>query len=178
VVPLGPVVCAAPFYYEGAAREALHRFKFHGVRAAARPLADAMTVAAGALPPGLWDAVTWVPVSPRRRRERGYDHAFLLARETAARLGLGRPVRTLRKVRHTVSQNTLAGDTAARAENVRGAFAADAAARGRRWLLVDDILTSGATLRACAQALCDAGAGSVFCLTAAKARRLRETRWS
>jgi ComF family protein len=176
VVPLGPTACAAPFYYEGTVREALHRFKFQGLRAMARPLAAAMTDAAGHLPPGQWDAVTWVPVSPRRRRERGYDHALLLARATAARLGL-RPVRTLRKVRHTISQNKLAGDAAARAENVRGAFAADGAARGRRWLLVDDILTSGATLRACTDALYAAGAAGVFCLTAAKARRLREVRW-
>jgi predicted amidophosphoribosyltransferase len=118
------------------------------------------------------DVVTWVPLGPRRRAQRGYDQALALARVVGGRLGL--PVAPLvRRVRDTDPQ---ARRTAVeRRLAMRGAFAA-AAGPGRarppprRVLLVDDVLTTGATAGECASALLGAGvASSVALLTAARA---------
>ena len=88
--PRGVEGWAAPFAYEGVAREIVARLKYRQARAAIPWLAGHMTAAAVALP-GPVDAVTWVPTTPARRRARGFDHAELLARAVACRLR--RPVR-------------------------------------------------------------------------------------
>lgn len=165
--------CAAPFYYEGVVRDAMRRFKFNGIHRLARPLSAYLADAAERLPRGSWTCITWVPVSPRRLRVRGYDQSFALARETAARLWL-RPESMLRKVRHTPTQNRLT-DAAARHVNVAGAFRAEPeAVLERRVLLIDDVLTSGATLSECARVLREAGAADVVCAVLARSRKLPE----
>lgn len=161
------VPCAAPLRYEGLARKGLLRFKFQGASAAAEPLGELVARCAAERFAGEFDVVTWVPVSRKRLRQRGYDQAELLAR-AACRLWNTRPVRLLDKRRDNPAQSGL-HDAVLRRENVRGVYAASGAAAGRRILLVDDICTTGATLSSCALALRQAGAETVLCCTAARA---------
>jgi len=161
----GGVRCAAPLRYESQVREALLRLKFHGRSAAAEPIGALMAQCAADCFADEFDTVTWVPVSARRLRQRGYDQAELLAR-AACRLWNTKPLRLLEKTADNPAQSGLE-DASARWRNVQGVYRASAAAAGRRVLLVDDICTTGATLSSAAQALQTAGAEQVVCLTAA-----------
>ncbi len=160
--------CAVPLRYEGAVRTALLRFKFHGVRSAAEGLGALLAQCAAEELGGQFDVVTWAPVSDKRRRERGYDQAYLLARQAAKAWG-AEPVAMLRKRRDNAQQSGL--DAAARRGNVIGVY--EAAEREKvenaRILLVDDIITTGATLGECARVLKEAGAQSVVCACVASA---------
>ena len=161
----GGVRCAAPLWYEGPVRDALLRFKFHGASALARPLGELIAQCAAERLSGEFDTLTWVPVSRKRLRQRGYDQAELLARSAGAVWGV-RPERLLVKRVDNPAQSGLEG-AAARAENVRDVYQARNAA-GRRVLVIDDICTTGATLVSCVQALRTAGAEAAVCLTAAR----------
>lgn len=160
--------CAAPLWYRDGAREGLLRFKFRGAPGAAEPLGRLIAQCAAERLSGEFDTVTWAPVSRKRLRQRGYDQTELLARG-ACRVWEVSPVRLLEKVRDNPPQSGLT-EGAARLENVRNAYRAanPEAVRGRRVLLVDDICTTGATLRECAAVLRDAGAASVVCACAAR----------
>jgi ComF family protein len=159
--PPPPVAAArAPFLYDGPIAAAIRGMKFSGWHALARHLAGAMTEVLDLTA----DAVTWVPLSSRRRARRGFDQAELLARAVAARSGLP-VVRLLRRVRETRAQARLAGADRRRA--LSGAFAS-AHAAPRRILLVDDVLTTGSTAAACADVLRASGARRVVLLTAAR----------
>ena len=163
----GGLRCAAPLWYEGLAREGLHRYKFQGMSSAAGPLGELVAQCAAENLSGAFDTVTWVPVSAKRLRQRGYDQARLLA-ERACALWDTAPVRLLDKTVHNPAQSGLK-EGAARRDNVRGVYrAADPdGTRGRRILLVDDICTTGATLAECARVLREAGAADVVCAAAA-----------
>ena len=155
--------------YEGTAREALHAFKFGGRRALAAPLAELMAgVARGGLPAGPPDLLVPVPLHPRRERERGFNQAALLARQIGR--AWARPVRedVLVRAVATPSQTTL--PAGARRANVRGAFRArrHEAIAGLHVVVVDDILTTGATASECARVLRRAGAATVGVLTVAR----------
>jgi competence protein ComFC len=152
------------FRFDEAARRAIHRLKFSGWRGVGDALADAMI--ATEEPPAV-DVVTWVPLSRRRLAERGYDQAKVLARGVAARIRrpatglLRRGVRTGPQARKTAHDRRIA---------MRGAFEARAGARiPARVLLVDDVLTTGATAAAAAEALHRGGARTVHLLVAARA---------
>ena len=135
----------------------LPRFKFHGDLAAGRLLGQLLADALAETSPGAEgpQAIVPVPLHPRRLRERGYDQALELARPLGRALGL--PVRGggLRRVRATLAQSTLGA--AARHGNVRGAFAAAPGPWPERVALLDDVMTTGATLGECARALRRAG---------------------
>jgi ComF family protein len=153
-------VALAAFAYEGALRRALARLKYGGAARLANPLADAAAPLLGpfvSLHAGA--ALVPVPVHRDRLRQRGYNQAALLAR----RLGveLGRPVAdVLARDRLTGLQHRL--NRAERLRNLRGAFAIRAGARAPpRAILVDDILTTSATLEACAAVLRGAGCEQV-----------------
>ena len=167
----GGLQCAAPLWYEGKVREGLLRFKFQGARAAAGPLGELVARCAAERFSGAFDVVTWVPVSRRRLRSRGYDQARLLA-ESACRLWEVRPEQLLQKITDNPAQSGLTEEAARRA-NVLGVYEAAEPERiqGGRILLVDDICTTGATLAECARTLRDAGAADVMCVCAALARR-------
>ncbi len=161
---------AAVWYYEGNVRRSLLRYKFHRARHLApgygRRLAMKLTQE---MPEG-FDLITWVPISALRKLSRGFDQDALLAGCVARELGQ-RAVPTLKKVRNNPRQSGIHGEARRRA-NVLGAYRCiDAeAVRGKRILLVDDILTSGATAGECARVLRTAGAGEVHCAVVAAAR--------
>ena len=152
--------------YAGALRDALHAFKFSGKRALARPLADLLVEQCGGTLPGGIEAVVPVPLSPDRERERGFNQARLLAERVAHRLGASLEPRWLARVQATRPQSDLSA--AERYLNVRDAFRASPAVAGRHVLVVDDILTTGATVEACARALRRGGAGRIGVLTVAR----------
>jgi ComF family protein len=160
--PPAPIARArAAFLYDGPARAAVHRLKFSGWR----PVAEALGVAMAEVFDLGADTVTWVPLSRRRKAARGFDQARALARVVGGRLRV--PVAPLlRRVRDPGPQARRGGDERRRA--MRGAFAGRERCSGRV-LLVDDVLTTGATAAACAEALVDAGAAEVVLLTAARA---------
>ena len=166
----GGLRCASPLWYEDLAREGILRFKFHG-GAGAEVLGALLADCAAERYSGEFDLVTWVPVSKKRRRKRGYDQTELLAR-SACRLWETEPVRLLQKVTDNPAQSGLKEEAARRA-NVLGVYEAAEPERiqGCRILLVDDICTTGATLAECARMLRDAGAADVMCVCAALARR-------
>ena len=161
------LICSAAFYYEEPLRSAFLRYKFEGCDFYAPLFGGYMAGAARMQLSGPFDLVTWAPLSRKRLRQRGYDQARLLA-ECAAeeyRLPL---VPALEKVRDTAPQSSLSGT--AREENARGAYALlpGAEVGGKRILLVDDILTTGSTLGACAAVLLEAGAAEVSCAVLAR----------
>jgi predicted amidophosphoribosyltransferase len=144
--------------YDGVARELVARIKYRRAHAAVGWLADGMARVVG---PPLPDAVTWAPTTPRRRRERGFDHAELLARGVAR--ALHRPVlRLLTRPDGPAQTGRPAAErrTGPRFGSVGGAPSAV--------LLVDDVATTGATLSAAAGALRSAGAETVLAVTAAR----------
>jgi ComF family protein len=155
--------------YENVMREALHAFKFRGRRALAAPLGDLVVEAMeGRLPAGVPALLVPVPLHPRRERERGFNQAALLAQRVGRAWQV--PVRDDLLVRAVATPSQTELDAAARRANVRNAFRLrrpDAIA-GHHVLLVDDILTTGATLSECARCLREAGAALVGALTVAR----------
>jgi ComF family protein len=160
-------VAAAAFAYQGHLRRALQRLKYVGARQAALPLAEAalpalgrLVAISGRLP------LAPVPLHPERERVRGYNQAALLAAALAraAHLPTSNP---LVRTRATTKQHHL--DRASRLRNLRGAFAVTPTARPPpAVILVDDILTTSATLDACASVLLEAGCERVFGFTIAR----------
>ncbi|HYP24518.1 MAG TPA: phosphoribosyltransferase family protein [Actinomycetota bacterium] len=151
--PLPPLArLSAACLYEGAARSLVLGLKLGALRTRAGPLADAMC--ASAWRDGIaGNVVTWVPGNPVEARRRGYDHGEVLARLVAARLGM--PVTSLLvPAGAKKDQTTLSG--AQRRENPKGAFVARTV--HGRVVIVDDVMTTGATICACAGALRRAGA--------------------
>jgi ComF family protein len=149
--------------FGGPLADAIHALKYRDRPALARPL-GAWLAARVPLPPGA--AVVSVPLGRRRRRERGYDQAALLAGALSRAAGALRLRAALERVRETAPQ--VGRDREARARNVRGAFAARGV-EGRDLVLVDDVVTTGATADACARALRAAGARSVTVVSLARA---------
>ena len=114
-----------------------------------------------------FDAIVGVPMARPKERRRGYNQAELLARALAHRLGAGCDMTLLTRREERATQSQL--PKRERAANVRGAFAASSRVKGKAILVVDDICTTGETLRACADVLRRAGASRVCAVTVAKA---------
>ncbi len=154
----------APLRYEEPTSRLIHGLKYEGYFALAEPLARRLIAGwpAWDQPP---DLILPIPLHPRRKQRRGYNQSELLARPLARSLGISFSATALRRTRHTAPQVGLG--VAARADNVRGAFAADPpAVRARHILLIDDVLTTGATMSAAAAAHLAAGGADVsaYCL--------------
>ncbi|HPW17381.1 MAG TPA: ComF family protein [Candidatus Aminicenantes bacterium] len=160
--------CAA---YGGPLKDVILLFKYRRCAPLAVPLARFAEAALGG-EAALWegaDALVPVPLHRARRRERGFNQALLLARELGRRRGLEVLRGSLVKVRNVAAQAGLRA--AERERNVVGAYAVRRRekVRGRVLVLVDDVTTTGATLRECARALAEAGAKDVRALTLAQA---------
>ena len=152
--------------YTGSLRHALHALKFRGKRALARPLAELIREqCVTVLRPG-GEALVPVPLARARLRERGFNQAELIADRLGALLDLPVRRRWLARVRETAPQTDLAA--ADRRTNVGGAFVASSGVAGRHVVLVDDVLTTGATCRECARALRAAGARQIDVVTVAR----------
>lgn len=162
--------CISALYYEGDVRQALHRYKFDGVQAYSDAFGQLLASCIYEHLEGEYDILSWVPLDPKRRHERGYDQAELLAREAGRRLRR-EPVRVLRKKRGIRPQSAT-GAPEKRKANIAGAYrvADPAVVKGKRILLVDDIVTTGSTLSECAKTLLLAGAEDVRCATVASTR--------
>lgn len=161
---------AVSFYYEDALRASFHRFKFGGAAHYAATYGQWMAHTIEDKLAGRFDCICWAPISRRRRRQRGYDQAELLCREIGARLGM-EPVRLLRKIKDSPAQSSLLG-AAQRRANVSGAYAAQGAlCAGKRVLIIDDIVTTGATLSECSRVLRTAGAADVVYAALAAPRK-------
>lgn len=161
-VPVGVDRCAAFLDYAGPARELVARLKYRNARSSVRFLACAMAALVNA---ATVDVVTWVPTTAARRRRRGFDHAEILARAVARRLGLP-CVALLRRLPGPAQTDR------ALIERRRGP---PLTARRRtvpaRILVVDDVVTTGATVTAAAHALRRAGAVEVQVVAAARTFR-------
>lgn len=160
----------AALYYEGSVRDSLHRYKFSGMRQYAQAYGTLLAASVAGKLKGPFDLVTWCPLSEKRRRKRGYDQSELLARALADKLQLP-AVKTLRKTRNNPAQSAT-GDAQARRANVLGVYAMEAGAcvTDQHILLVDDIMTTGATLQEASRILLTAGALDVCCATLAATR--------
>lgn len=162
--------CAAPLYYEDSVREAILQFKFKAKLGGLSCFGMLMAECAAEHYSGAFDAITWVPVSKKRLKKRGFDQTRYLTGSMCVDWHVA-PIETLRKVTDNPPQSTLETEEQRRA-NVLGVYEAVNAEqfRGKRLLLVDDILTTGATLSECVRVLKEAGAGEVMCLTLAMSR--------
>ena len=152
--------------YEGSVQEFVRRYKYNGLRSLAPLLAAEMADVLRDWNPPV-SAIVHVPAHHARLRERGFDQAELLAREVSNIVGIPL-VSALSRVRETAVQ-ARAMNVSKRAENVSGAFEVPDATKTRRAnvLLIDDVMTTGATLRESARALRRSGAKTVFALTLA-----------
>jgi ComF family protein len=166
-MPAGLADMRIAYVFQSPLREAVHQLKYRRVRRIARPLGALMAEHLIAHPVAI-DAVLAIPLHSTRLAERGFNQAEALAREIANLLDLPLIATGLRRVRATEQQAHL--DARARAENMRDAFAWEGAAPPRRLLLVDDVLTTGATMGACAVVLRNAGAESIHGLALARSR--------
>lgn len=158
----------AVWYYKDDVRNSIRRFKFYNARGYADFFgrAIAMQIRESSFPDN-FDVLTWVPVSPLRRLTRGYDQSELLAQALGKELGMT-PVPGIKKFRHTRPQSGIRNGAERRA-NVFNAYRGmnQASFAGKRVLLVDDVITTGATASECAKTLLVSGATHVYLATIA-----------
>lgn len=159
----------ALWYYKDKVRYSMLRFKFYNARSYADSYGRLLAMKLYRKPLGEFDVLTWVPVGSLRRWKRGYDQVELIAHRVADELGI-RPIATLKKQRNTPKQSQLT-TLAHRKANVLGAFRITdpELVKGKRILLLDDIITTGATASECARVLLTAGAKEVYVAAVAAA---------
>ncbi len=161
---------AAVWYYEDTARRSVLRYKFGGKRSYAIGYGRLLAMKLQEQHPEGFDLLTWVPVSTLRKFTRGYDQVELLARSVGRELNL-QPMPLVKKIRHNRPQSRIIGDAQRRA-NVLGVYRVEVPEilQGKKILLLDDIITTGATAGECARVLLTAGAKEIHCGAMAVAR--------
>lgn len=164
-------LCVSPLYYEGSVRDSILRFKFRDGTIYAKLYGTMLADCIRENLKGQYDIITWVPLSEKRRKKRGYDQAMLLA--MAAALDLDDvAVELLYKITDVPAQSSLGGAEKRRA-NISGVYvvADEELVRGKRILVIDDIITTGSTLSECAKTLKLSGATEVVCCTLARSKQ-------
>jgi ComF family protein len=166
--PLPLSMLSALGMYEDGLREAIHRFKFRHAIGLQSPLGRLLASRLreecdGFIP----DLVVPVPLHRKRLQQRTYNQSLLLARELCQERGFTLDARLLARTRNTASQQEL--PLAERQKNLRDAFSLKRPLEGERLLLVDDVFTSGATIRSCAEVLLQGGAAEVGAVVLARA---------
>ena len=172
---VGEFPCTVALYYDDMVKEGIHALKFGKKSWRTKIFGRYVAQAAAEHLSGEFDVVTFVPVSWQRNFSRGFDQAKLLSEETAKAWGQkAKP--TLRKIKHNRAQSSL-DDPEQRRENVKNAYSAlkQEQIKGKRFLLIDDVATTGSTLAAAAGTLMEAGAASVVCAALAGGHRRRPT---
>lgn len=152
----------AVWYYKDNVRNSIVRYKFRNARSYAQAYGRQLALR---ISQQNWeyDAITWVPVSRLRKFKRGYDQVELIAKATANELGV--PVmKTLKKIRHNPAQSGLQ-DVSRRKANVLGVYSVPnpLLIQGASLLLLDDVITTGATCSECARMLLTYGAKEIYC---------------
>jgi ComF family protein len=169
VIHQPPFICRSATILNGPVQDLVHRFKYGNRVHLAEPL-GILTATTLAASHEEWapDLILPVPLHRKRLRQRGFNQSQLIGQVLSKRWKVPLEVGNLRRIRWTEPQTTL--DAEARVTNVRGAFDVKHPERleGRRVMLVDDVLTTGSTMRACAEALGDAGVAAVFAVTVAR----------
>jgi ComF family protein len=167
----------AVWYYKDNVRQSLLRYKFYGHRSYARAYGRLLAMKLHSLDMTDFDILTYIPVSKKRLRKRGFDQVQLLAQYTASELGVcSQPA--LEKIRHNKPQSRIQGEAHRRA-NVLGAYRVidPTQVQGKRILLLDDIVTTGATASECARVLLTAGAKEIqFAVLATAAHQNKTSR--
>lgn len=163
-------VCVSPLYYDGKVRESILRFKFKDATFYASTYGAILAKCISENLAGRYDLITWVPLSDKRLKKRGYDQAMLLAMATALDLD-DVAIELLKKQVDVPAQSSLGGAEKRRA-NISGAYTVpdEELVRGKRILLIDDIITTGSTISECAKTLRYFGAEDVVCATLARSR--------
>lgn len=155
-------LCTSALLYEGAVRQALHRFKFSGRQSYAAPFAKTVSYCVRTYLDASFDYVTFMPTNKKNLKKRGYNHAQLLAGGVGEELGVP-VICALKKTRETKPMFGL--KEGERRANILGAFelaAEPCLFKEKSVLLVDDIITTGASLSECARVLKSAGAKHVY----------------
>jgi ComF family protein len=155
--------------YEGPIREAIHHLKYRGKSFLAKSLAGLFDRGYPFIDYDSYDLLVPVPLHPRRLRERGFNQAVILGRAIGRREEIPCRGFLLKKIRWSPPQVSLSPED--RGKNVKGSFAVvdPASIRGKRVLLIDDVMTTGSTVNECARELLKAGAGGVDVFTLARA---------
>ena len=163
-------ICVSPLYCENEVRDAILRFKFNDATGYTGLFSEFIADCISENLKGRYDIITWVPLSTNRLKKRGYDQAMLLAMAAALRLD-DVAVELLHKNTDVPAQSGVGSEEKRRA-NISGVYsvADEELVRGRRILLIDDIITTGATLSECAKTLKYSGAEEVVCCALARAR--------
>ncbi len=165
----------AVWYYEGNARGSILRYKFHGKRHYALTYGRLLAMKLQREHPEGFDLLTWVPVSALRKLSRGFDQVELLAQAVGKELGM-KPVRLIKKIRHNKPQSGIVGQAQRRA-NVLGVYRVEdpLLVQGKKILLLDDIITTGATAGEVSRVLLTAGCSEVHFGAVAAARHQSKT---
>lgn len=164
---VGNYTCVVTFYYDDMVRQGIRAMKFRGRKNRAERFAPYLAQTVAEHLGGEFDAVTFVPIHFLRHIRRGFDQTERIA-AAMADIWEVNLLKTLRKTRNNRPQSSVK-DMEKRRENVRNAYKAVniESFRGKRLLLIDDVVTSGSTLTACADELLAAGAASVICASLA-----------
>lgn len=163
-------LCVSPLYYEDDVRKSILRFKFNNATHYADIYSGLIAECVTEYLSGSYDLITWVPLSSKRLKKRGYDQAMLLAMSTALKMN---DVAVELLVKHTdVPAQSGIGGAERRRANISGVYSVydEELIRGKRILLIDDITTTGSTLSECAKMCKMAGATEVVCATLARTK--------
>jgi ComF family protein len=148
--------------YDGALRKAIHLLKFRGIKRLARPIAMLLSE----LPIPDADGIVPVPLHPKKLREREFNQTALIGRHLARQYGIPLLLDILKKGKATLPQTDVTGKE--RLKNVKNTFTADKSVTGLRLILLDDVITTGATAYECSKALKKAGAAVITVVALAR----------